>query len=255
MHLCNMRLLVPEIIYQNEDFIAISKPSGMLTLPDRHDEEAISLRGWMQERYGKIWVVHRLDKDTSGLLLFARNEIAHKFLSQLFENRQIEKKYIGLVVGRPAATQGHIEAPLAEHPAKNGTMLVYAKGKASHTEYRGLQHFSRYSLLSFTLHTGRTHQIRVHCKYAGHPIVCDPLYGDNKPILLSDFKKKFKLGKLEEKEKPLLDRLALHSHSLAFTYADGQSYLLEAPLLKDMRVTVQQLEKYDHNMLLPSKLS
>lgn len=239
-----MRKNDPIVLAETEDYIAISKPSGMLTLPDRHDGLLQSLRGWMEKHYGKIWVVHRLDKDTSGLILFARNEEAHKFFSQLFEERNIQKTYLGLVMGKPIHTEGIIEAPLSEHPSKNGTMVVYAKGKPSRTDYRVVKSWNSYSLLEFDLHTGRTHQIRVHCKSIGHPIACDPLYGDGKPVLLSSVKKKFKLSKNEEEEKPLFNRLALHSSGLCFTDRNGQEVILNAPLPKDMLALIQQLDKH-----------
>ncbi len=238
-----MRKEAPAIIAETEDYIAISKPSGMLTLPDRHDMELESLRGWMQHHYGQIWVIHRLDKDTSGLILFAKNEEAHKYYSKLFENREVKKLYRGIVIGKPVHDSGIIDAPIAEHPAKNGTMVVFKKGKASRTDYRQLETWNLFSLLEFDLHTGRTHQIRVHCKHLGNPIACDPFYGDGKPVLLSSIKKKFKLSKHDEDERPMLNRLALHSFSLSFTNQQGESVTLEAPLPKDMRAFMQQLNK------------
>lgn len=238
-----MRKDVPVIISQTEDYIAISKPSGMLTLPDRHDLELASLRGWMQHHYGQVWVIHRLDKDTSGLILFARNEEAHKYYNKLFESREVKKTYLGIVEGKPKHEAGIIEAPIAEHPAKNGTMVVFKKGKESRTDYTLSKTWNNYSLLEFDLHTGRTHQIRVHCKHIGNPIACDPFYGDPKPILLSSMKKKYKLSKNEEQETPILSRLALHSFSLSFVNQQGQPITLEAPLPKDMRAFMQQLDK------------
>lgn len=238
-----MRKNEPIVLAETKDYIAISKPSGMLTLPDRHDALLQSLRGWMEKHYGQIWVVHRLDKDTSGLILFARNEEAHRYFSKLFEGRDIQKTYLGVVTGKPIQPEGIIEAPLAEHPAKNGTMVVYTKGKASRTDYRIVKSWGKYSLLEFDLHTGRTHQIRVHCKSIGHPIACDPLYGDGKPVLLSSVKKKFKLSKNEEEEKPLLNRLALHSYRLSFANLQGEQVVLEAPPTRDLQALVQQLDK------------
>jgi 23S rRNA pseudouridine1911/1915/1917 synthase len=238
-----MQKLPFDILFENDDMIAVNKPSGMLTLPDRHDGELQSLRGILQTVYGQIFVVHRIDKDTSGLILFAKNEQTHKYLSQLFENRGIEKYYQGLVHGKPIPPAGSILEPLSEHPAKNGTMMVHKKGKPSHTDYTTIKELGKFSLLEFHIHTGRTHQIRVHCKHMGHPIVCDPLYGDGKPVLLSSFKKKFKLSKDEEQEKPILARLALHASKLSFTDEKGNAITLEAPLHKDMRVLITQLEK------------
>lgn len=238
-----MQKFQPDIIFENEQMIAVSKPSGMLTLPDRHDEELQSLRGWLEKKYGKIFVVHRIDKDTSGLIVFAKNETSHKYLSKLFESREIEKIYLGLVMGQPVNDAGSITEALAEHPAKNGTMMVHRKGKASHTDYKVLQRLGLFSLVEFHIHTGRMHQIRVHSKHIGHPIVCDPLYGDGKPVLLSAIKKKFKLSKSEEEERPMLSRLALHAFRLTFKDEQGETITLEAPLYKDMRALIQQLEK------------
>lgn len=216
----------------------------MLTLPDRHDEQQQCLRGWLTHLYSQIFVVHRLDRDTSGIILFAKTDSAHKYFSRLFEGRDIEKIYQGMVLGVPLHSQGSIDAPLAEHPAQNGTMVVYKKGKPSLTDYEVLQAWGPYSLLLFRLHTGRTHQIRVHCKHIGHPIACDPLYGDGKPVLLSSIKRKFKLSKLEENEKPILSRLALHAFSLRFADPTGVVQYAEAPLPRDMKALVNQLSKH-----------
>lgn len=232
-----------DILYEDDQMIAVSKPSGMLTLPDRHDEALQSLRGILEKHYGKIFVVHRLDKDTSGVIVFAKNEGTHKYLSKLFEGREIEKRYLGIVTGKPTSDNGTIDQPIAESTTRAGAMVINKRGKASVTDYTVLQRFRTYSLLQFHIHTGRTHQIRIHCKFMGHPIVCDPLYSDEKPILLSALKKKFKLGKDVEEERPLLNRLALHAFKLSFKTESGESLVLEAPLPKDMAATVKQLEK------------
>lgn len=113
-----MRILQPQLVAETEDYIAINKPSGMLTLPDRHDAEKTSLKGWVLERYPEAMVVHRLDKETSGLLLFPRCPAAHQYFSQLFESRNIRKIYKALIAGKPLEATGSIDAPIAEHPAK-----------------------------------------------------------------------------------------------------------------------------------------
>ena len=230
------------IIFENPDLVAINKPPGLLSIPDRKGIE-ISLKVLLKEKYGEIFTVHRLDKETSGLIVFAKNDVAHKLLSRQFEERQTKKIYQGLVIGSLTEKKGSINAPIAEHPAQNGTMIVHRKGKESLTDYEVLEDFKIYSLVQFRIHTGRTHQIRVHMKEAGHPVVCDSLYGDGKPILVSSLKSKFKLSKDIEEERPILGRLALHSFQLAFLDADGKSIELEAPLPKDMRATLQQLTK------------
>lgn len=232
----------PDIIFENDLFIAINKPSGLLSIPDRLGEE-ISLKDILKEKYGEIYTVHRLDKDTSGIIVFARSEEAHKALSQLFEGREMEKYYVGLVYGNMISTSGSIDAPITEHPGKISKMMTHAKGKPSLTDYEVLDSFRLFSWLQFRIHTGRTHQIRVHMQHIGHPIVCDALYGEARPLLLSALKKNFKLSKTAEEEKPILSRLALHSFRLKFTL-NKEIYELEAPLPKDLKAVLQQLKKW-----------
>jgi len=233
----------PEIIFENEQFIAINKPAGMLSIPDRKGEEP-SLKSWLRERYGNIFTVHRLDRETSGVIVFAKDEATHKFLSEAFEHRDVEKLYQGLVQGSLPTPTGSINQPIMEHPAKPGTMVVNRRGKESLTDYEVVEDMGLYSLVQFRIHTGRTHQIRVHMQSLGHPILCDELYGDPRPILISSFKRNFKLSKDQEEERPILSRLALHSHLLHFQDAAGEFHTLEAPLPKDMRALIQQLKKW-----------
>ena len=241
---------IPDIlIFECDDFIVLNKPSGLLSIPDREGKE-ISLKKILQEKYKEIFTVHRLDKGTSGLIIFAKNETAHKFLSLQFvpmdfagENRNIEKNYFGLIIGSPLRKQGAIDSPIMEHPVKKGLMIVNRKGKASLTDYEVLEEFGIYSWMRFRIHTGRTHQIRVHMKDLGHPVVCDELYGDGKPVLLSAIKHNFKLSRNEEEERPILNRLALHAYQLKFTGPDNQRHEFEAPIPKDLRATLQQLSK------------
>jgi 23S rRNA pseudouridine1911/1915/1917 synthase len=231
------------IIFENDDFVALNKPAGILTIPDRHDETQLSLYQILLEQYGKIFIVHRLDRETSGLLLFAKNEASHKYLSQLFEQRNIEKVYLGIIRGSLPVKKGFVNEAIAEHPYRKGEMTINQKGKPSLTEYEVMEDYGIYSLVQFTIHSGRTHQIRVHMKFTGHPIACDTTYGDGKPILLSSFKRKYKLSVKDEEERPLLDRLALHSHRLIFKDAKGTQHALEAPVPKDMKALLQQLKK------------
>jgi 23S rRNA pseudouridine955/2504/2580 synthase/23S rRNA pseudouridine1911/1915/1917 synthase len=234
--------LADHTIFQNEDFIAINKPSGVLTIPDREGKE-ISLKKLLKEAYGDIFVVHRLDRDTSGIVVFAFNERMHKHLSLQFEARETKKIYNGLVLGKPAPEEGVINEPIAEHPTKKGLMTVWRKGKESITEYKTLENHRYYSWMEFHILTGRTHQIRVHMKHLGNPIVCDPLYGDGKPVLISQLKKNFRLSQAEDEERPILSRLALHAAHLTFKGIDGNDVSLEAPLPKDLRATLNQLSK------------
>jgi 23S rRNA pseudouridine955/2504/2580 synthase/23S rRNA pseudouridine1911/1915/1917 synthase len=237
-----LKKLLLDIVFENKSFVAINKPAGLLSIPDREQSQP-SLKDMLLEKYGTIFTVHRLDKDTSGLIVFAKTEAAHKYFSNLFEERKIEKYYQGLVHGIPAAKKGTIDAPIAEHTLQRGLYVVHRRGKPSVTDYEVIQEHKYFSLVQFQLHTGRTHQIRVHCKNIGHPLACDELYGDGKPVLLSSFKKKFKLSKHDEEERPMLNRLALHSYRLKFTDADGKVIDLEAELPKDIRALLNQLQK------------
>lgn len=230
------------IVFENEDLVAINKPSGLLTIPDRMQSER-SLKDMLIEKYGSIFTVHRLDKDTSGLVLFAKNETTHKYLNTIFEERQVEKFYVGVVIGMPVNETGLIDAPIMEHHITKGMMVVHTKGKPSQTGYEVLEANKHYSLVSFQLYTGRTHQIRVHSKNIGHPLACDPLYGDGKPVLLSAVKKKFKLSKHDEAERPMISRLALHSYKLRFTDEHGTKMELEADIPKEFKALMTQLKK------------
>ena len=231
------------IIAETEDWIALNKPSGLLSIPDREGKE-VSLKKMLIEKLGNIFTVHRLDKGTSGLIVFAKTEEAHKHLSLQFENRQTIKIYQGIVIGSPENKKGTINAPMMEHPVKKGTMVINRKGKEAITDYEVMEDFKVYSFLQFQIHTGRTHQIRLHAKDMGNPIACDELYGDGKPVLLSSLKKKFNLSKNELEERPILNRLALHALSLIFTNMNGEAAELMAPLPKDMKAFLQQLSKW-----------
>ncbi len=232
----------PEIIWETDSFIAINKPSGLLSIPDREGKE-ISLKLLLEQKLGKIFTVHRLDKDTSGVIVFAKNETTHKQLSQLFEGREVEKYYVGLVHGTLLESEGTIDAAIMENSMRKGSMITHQKGKPSITDYKLLEPFRTFSWVQFQIHTGRTHQIRVHSKHIGHSIACDEVYGDGKPILLSAIKRNFKLSKYAEEEKPILSRLALHSWKLKFTL-NNEVVELEAAIPKDLRAVIQQLRKW-----------
>ena len=231
-----------DIVFENDRFIAVNKPAGLLSIPDREQSQP-SLKDILIAKYGTIFTVHRLDKDTSGIIVFAKDESTHRFLSQLFEGRQVEKYYQGIVHGSPANKTGTIDAPISEDLLHKGLMTVHRNGKPSVTDYEVIEGHRAFSLLQFRLHTGRTHQIRVHAKNIGHPLACDEFYGDGKPILLSSIKRNYKLSKHDDEERPMLNRLALHSYRLKFADTDGKEIELVAELPKDMRALLQQLKK------------
>lgn len=231
------------IIKETADFVILNKPAGMLTIPDRHDNQLQSLQGLLKKHYGEIFTVHRLDKDTSGIILFAKNEAAHKYYSQLFETRNVKKFYKGLVNGQLIPPTGSVDEPIMEHPVIKGKMVTNKKGKNALTDYEVEESFGLYSVVKLQIHTGRTHQIRVHMKHLGHPIAVDELYGTDAPVFLSAIKKNYKLGKRTAEERPLLSRLALHAWQLHFKDQQGEEHIIEAPLPKDIQAVVTQLRK------------
>lgn len=231
-----------DIVFENDDFVAVNKPSGLLTIPDREQTEK-SLKEYLIDKYKNIFVVHRLDKDTSGLVVFAKNEVTHKFLCKIFEDRKVEKFYVGIVIGEPVEKAAVIDAPITDHLTRKGIMTVHRSGKESQTGYEVLDANPNFSLVSFQLFTGRTHQIRVHTKEIGHPLACDPLYGDGKPVLLSSIKKNYKLSKHDDEERPIINRLALHSYKLNFEDANGTKVELCAEVPKEFRALMQQLKR------------
>ncbi len=234
-----------QIIFEHPQYVVVSKAAGVLSVPERFSNE-ISLKRMMRDRYGEIYTVHRLDQGTSGLILFARNLEGHKDLNQLFEERRITKKYIGIVEGRLRDKKGEIDAPILKLPGQN-RVVINKQGKESRTTYEVITQYKSHALLSLELHTGRTHQIRIHLKTLGNPLMVDPVYGRNEEFMVSTIKgkKKFHLEK-GTVERPLLTRTPLHAEILAFTDPfDGANRYFEAPLPKDMRATIYQLNKWD----------
>ena len=138
----------PDIIFEDEQWIALNKPQGLLSIPDREGKE-ISLKEILQERYGQIYTVHRLDRNTSGVIVFAKNEGAHKFLSQAFEDRAVQKFYLGFANGTLPEKKGTIDQPIAENTTKRGVMIIHKRGKPSITDYEVLDEFGKYSICPF----------------------------------------------------------------------------------------------------------
>jgi len=234
-----------DLLYEDSHYIIVNKPSGLLSIPDRHNAAIPSVLGLLRLQFPSVFTIHRLDKDTSGILCFAKDEDTHRYTSQLFEKREVKKNYIGIVHGCMQEESGVIEDAIMEHPVIKGKMIIHQKqGKPSITKYEVLESFGLYSFVKFDILTGRTHQIRVHMQNYGHPIVCDVMYVKPDPVFISQLKKKFKLSKDEEEEKPILSRLALHAFRLNFIGPDGKEIDIEAPLPKDMNAMLNQCRKW-----------
>jgi tRNA pseudouridine32 synthase / 23S rRNA pseudouridine746 synthase len=171
-----------QVLFENDHLIAVDKPAGQTVIPGRNLGEGIPpLVEAVSKKIGKkAYVVHRLDRETSGLVLFAKDAPAHREICLQWENREVLKIYRALVLGIPPQTEGRIEFFLKAFGS--GRMGVDPKGKASLTRYRVLQTFSRSSLLEVKPETGRRHQIRVHLYHLGFPVMGDPLYGKERPV-------------------------------------------------------------------------
>lgn len=234
-----------EILFEDEYMIAVNKPAGVLSIPDRFNADIPNLIGQLKKANPEILPVHRLDKFTTGINLFAKDTESHKALSAIFESRDIEKYYHAIVDGSPQPESGRIDVPLAESTVTRGKMLVHQRGKPSTTDYKIIKSYRHFSHIYLRIFTGRMHQIRVHMQYLGNPLIVDTLYGNRDAFFLSEIKhKKFNLGKFDE-ERPLLSRQPLHASRLVFDHPfTEQKVEIEAPLPKDMQAVLTQMDKW-----------
>lgn len=232
-----------DTIFEDDHLIVISKPPSLLSIPDRYNSNIPSVSEILRKKYGEIFVVHRLDKETSGMMIFAKSADAHKLLNEQFQTRSVKKTYWALVKGI-SPMEGIVDVNITVHPIKSQMMASLKGGKTARTEYKTISHFKSYSLVEAFPHSGRTHQIRVHLSHIGHEIVCDSIYGTDEPLFLSSFKRKYRQA-LEKEERPLLSRLALHSKELSFEHPINKNNLnFECELPKDFRAALNQLEKW-----------
>ena len=230
--------LVPEripltIIYQDDDILVVDKPAGLTVHPaPGHPSGTLvnALLALCPELKGiagtlRPGIVHRLDKDTSGLLVVAKNDRAQRSLSQQLKEREVRKVYLALVQGVPRPPEGVIEAPIARHPKNRKKMAIVAGGREAETRYRVRQEIpggGGYALLEVEPITGRTHQIRVHLAAIGHPVVGDTTYGRRSPYVQRQF---------------------LHAHRLAFRLpTSDRTVELESPLPPDLRQGLEKLQ-------------
>jgi len=236
-----LRSLGCEILFEDDVLLSLDKPPNLLVLPDRFNKALPNLYTTLNEELGSVFVVHRIDKETSGVVVFAKTADAHAHLNKQFEERTVEKVYLALVVGEPHHPLGTIDLPLSE--TERGVVRVDRKrGKESVTDYRVVEQFKGYALLELKPQTGRQHQIRVHLLAMGTPVMADPLYGDGKGFYLSAVKPRYRS---EGEEKPLLNRTALHAASLSISHpTTGQRMAFAAPLPKDMSSVLKYLRKF-----------
>jgi 23S rRNA pseudouridine1911/1915/1917 synthase len=251
-----------EVLYEDADLIAVNKPARLAVIPGRDEDDCLLYQLGRQiglpatgDADPRLRVVHRLDKDTSGVIVFAKTLEAQRALSGQFQKQQTAKQYLALVVGRPTEPMGTVDAPLGAHPSSPlRRAVVRHGGRPAVTDWVIEQKFREYTLLRVFPKTGKTHQIRVHLKHAGFPLAIDPLYneqrvgkplkGEPKPgIYLSKFKRDYRPNR-DQKEFPLIDRLTLHAEKLELKKPDGTPLQLTAVPPKDFRAVLNMLGRH-----------
>jgi len=235
---------LPPVVYEDDDLLVVNKPRGLTVHAGAGDTqstlvEVLRANGRTLSTVGpsdRAGIVHRLDKDTTGLMMVCKTDAAHWKLAADFEARRVRKTYLALVCGVPKP-RGRIEAPIARHPVQRQKQAVAASGRPAITEYKVLSSWPKFALVEINLMTGRTHQIRVHFQYLGHAVVGDSLYGGLKRGLEAAPDEEV-LQALQE-----LRGQALHSAKLAFVHpSSGEEMEFEAPLPADMQNVIDALD-------------
>jgi 23S rRNA pseudouridine1911/1915/1917 synthase len=235
-----------DIVFEDEDLIVLNKGSDMTVHPApgswqgtlvnallHHCRDLSGINGVLRPG-----IVHRLDRDTTGLLVVAKNDTTHRRLAAQLQSRKLERRYSALVWGRPRLPLGRIEAPVGRHPRDRKKMGVVAGGRAALTHYQVVESFAFLSLLDLRLETGRTHQIRVHLQHLGHPVFGDPVYGGRTPVRGLSPEQRLRAGELLQ----LIPRQALHARSLRFAHPrSGEPIELSAPLPADLETLLAAL--------------
>ncbi len=241
-----------DIIFENDDLLVINKPTGVSVTADRGGAADI-----LQLLNGQITVteplrlIHRLDKETSGVMLLAKHKPAQSRYSSLFAKRQVRKLYLALVNGPLSYPGGSIKDPIARSQRNPRAMHIHPRlGKPAHTVWKQLADFGMLALVAAQTITGRTHQIRIHFSHRGMPLAIDPMYGANQPLMLSSFKNNYR-PKQDRDEPPMIDRLTLHAYQLTVPVGDEQNPTLQtfvAGLDKKFAGAVKLLNKHTQNI-------
>ncbi|MDD5010973.1 MAG: RNA pseudouridine synthase [Phycisphaerae bacterium] len=229
-----------EILYQDSGIIAVNKPVGLEVTNDRGGGENLIALLQKQTAEDGLMIIHRLDKDASGVILLAKNKDAQTRFQDLFAESKIKKTYLALTAGKPENQTGQINVPFMQCKRDSRKVeIAEKKGKDAETHWELLADFGSISLIAAVPTTDRTHQIRVHFQYAGFPLAIDPLYGANSPIMLSGFKPDYRLSK-DAEEIPLIERLTLCAYEL-----EAENLHFIAPLEKKFKATIKMLTKYN----------
>ncbi len=235
------------ILHEDDSILVIDKPAGWSSIPDRFDESKQNILKSLQGYREEIYIVHRLDRDTSGVMVVAKTQQAHKFLNEQFENRKVDKTYHAFVDGCPIEESFTIDAPIALSSTKQGQVFVHKVGKESMTTFRLIERWKGFSLLECKPTTGRQHQIRIHLQHAGHALMIDDRYGTRSAFKISKIKnrKKFNIKK-NTVERPLVSRQTLHAQSITFSHPESKKKItVECEYPKDLRALKNQLTKWN----------
>jgi 23S rRNA pseudouridine1911/1915/1917 synthase len=240
------RATAPRIVAADAHLLVVDKPAGLLSVPDRSGKGATLRDALRAARLvpadEPFRVVHRLDRDASGVIVFARSELAQRDLTRQFAEHRVEKIYVALVSGF-VEREGRIDLPLRYDDRQGRAVVDPRRGKRAATIYRILQRLMGNTLLECRPISGRTHQIRAHLAAIGHPLTVDLLYGGARAVLLSSYKSGYRASSRRE-EQPLIARLTLHAGRIAFEHpARTGPVTYEAPLPKDLRATLTQLAR------------
>ncbi len=226
------------ILFENENYLLVSKPAHVATLEDRNDP--LNMLGWAREYADDAQACHRLDKETSGVLAFAKHPEAYRHLAIQFESRQVQKVYHAIADGIHEFRDQQVSLPI-KLLGKGIVQISRQEGKPAETWLNTLQAYRQHTLVECKPVTGRMHQIRIHLSALKAPISGDETYG-GQPLLLSKLKRKFNL-KSGTEELPVIKRVALHAFELRFADINGEPLAVQAPYPKDFAVAVKQLEK------------
>jgi RluA family pseudouridine synthase len=226
------------VLYSDSELLVVNKPAGLLTIPDGYHPELPCLSRLLSEAHGPLWIVHRLDKDTSGVILFARSAAAHKILSQQFENRLVKKTYHAISPGELHSDQTTISLPLRVNGDRNHrTVVDLRQGKPAETQVEVIDRYHGFLFLAAHPHTGYTHQIRSHLAAIGLPILCDPLYRSRVSPT-----PQFTQALAESSYFPI-QRVALHAYQIQFTHpTTTEPLVFQAPLSPDMQAVINFLQ-------------
>lgn len=231
-------------IYSDADILVLDKAAGVAVLAERWERGVESLLDGVRQRWPQAVAVHRIDKETSGLLLMGLNPAASRALQVAFETRRVAKFYHALVVGNPAWDETACDLPLLIDGDRLHRSVVCRPGQAGarncESRFRVLERYRSFALVEVRLLTGRTHQIRAHAAELGHPLAGDHLYGGPKDIRLSALKPGWRGDRAEER--PLLARVGLHARRIEFAHpGTGQTMNFDAEYPKDLRAALTQL--------------